>query len=154
MAVTIKEVAHLAGTSPATVSATLSGRTSNIRVSEPTKERIYAAAAQLGYLSNPVARSLATGKTKVVGVMLPYVEAFADHDPFCAQITNGIIQEVIRDQYNVMLYTGGGVQGGSMAASAVDSRVDGLVLVLPPADCAVFAKCDTRHIPYVSILRE
>jgi LacI family transcriptional regulator len=153
MAVTIKEVAQLAGTSPAAVSATLSGRTSNIRVGKATKERIFAAAAQLGYLSNPVARSLATGKTKVVGVMLPYVEAFADHDPFCAQITNGIIQEVIRDQYNVMLYTGGGFQGGSMAASAVDSRVDGVVLVLPPPDCAVFAKCETRHIPYVSILR-
>jgi LacI family transcriptional regulator len=154
MAVTIKEVAQLAGTSPAAVSATLSGRTSNIRVGAVTKERIYAAAAQLGYLSNPVARSLATGKTKVVGVMLPYVEAFADHDPFCAQITNGIIQEVIRDQYNVMLYTGSGVEGGSMAASAVDSRVDGIVLVLPAPDCAVFAKCETRHIPYVSILRE
>ncbi|MHB8635930.1 MAG: LacI family DNA-binding transcriptional regulator [Fimbriimonadaceae bacterium] len=153
MAVTIKEVAQLAGTSPAAVSATLSGRSSNIRVGHATKERIYAAAAQLGYLSNAVARSLATGKTKVVGVMLPYVEAFADHDPFCAQITNGIIQEVIRDQYNVMLYTGGGVQGGSMAAGAVDSRVDGVVLVLPPPNCAVFAKCETRHIPYVSILR-
>ncbi len=153
MAVTIKEVAKLAGTSPAAVSATLSGRASNIRVGAATKERIYAAAAQLGYLSNPVARSLATGKTKVVGVMLPYVEAFADHDPFCAQVTNGIIHEVIRDQYNVMLYTGGGVEGGSMAASAVDSRVDGLVLVLPPRDCAVFAKCEARHIPYVSVVR-
>lgn len=154
MAVTIKEVAKLAGTSAAAVSATLNGtRSKNIRVGQQTRERIYAAAAQLGYLSNPVARSLATGKSKVIGVMLPYAEAFTDHNPFCAQVTNGILQEVVCRHYNLMLYTGAWMNG-SQAAMMVDSRVDGIVLVLPQADSPVFLKCESRHIPYVSILRE
>lgn len=155
MAVTIKEVAKLAGTSTAAVSAALNGtRSKNIRVSQGTRERIYAAAAQLGYLSNPVARSLATGKSKVLGLMLPYVEAFTDHNPFCAQVTNGIMSEMVRCHYNLMLYTGASVTNGSDAAMMVDSRVDGLILVLPPADSALFLKCESRHIPYVSVIRE
>ena len=147
MAVTIKEVAKLAGTSAAAVSATLSGRSSNIRVGEATKERIYQAAAELGYLSNPVARSLATGKTKVIGLLLPYVEAFTDHDPFCAQVTNGVLEEAVRRHYNVMLYTGG-------TGAAIDSRVDGVVFVVPPEDSPGFVRCAKRHIKYVSVLRE
>ncbi|HEY3780334.1 MAG TPA: LacI family DNA-binding transcriptional regulator [Fimbriimonadaceae bacterium] len=155
MAVTIKEVAKLANTSTAAVSAALNGtRSKSIRVSEATRERIYAAAAQLGYLSNPVARSLATGKSKVLGLMLPYVEAFTDHNPFCAQVTNGIMSEMVRRHYNLMLYTGGAAADGSHAATLVDSRVDGVILVMPPADSPLFLKCESRHIPYVSILRE
>lgn len=155
MAVTIKEVAKLAGTSAAAVSATLNGsRSKNIRVGQQTRERIYAAAAQLGYLSNPVARSLATGRSRVIGLMLPYAEAFADHNPFCAQITNGVMSEMVRSHYNLMLYTGALTSNGSNAAMMVDSRVDGVILVLPAEDSALFLKCESRQIPYVSILRE
>ena len=137
----------------AAVSAALNGtRSKNIRVGQETRERIYAAASQLGYLSNPVARSLATGKSKVIGVMLPYAEAFTDHNPFCAQVTNGILEEVVRRHYNLMLYTGA-LMKGSQAALTVDSRVDGIVLVMPPVDSPVFLKCESRRIPYVSILR-
>jgi len=86
--------------------------------------------------------------------MLPYVEAFMDHNPFCAQVTNGVLSEMVHQHYNLMLYTGASVTNGSAAAMMVDSRVDGLLLVLPPADSAVFLKCESRHIPYVSILRD
>ncbi len=154
MAATIKEVAQLAGTSGAAVSATLNGtRSKSIRVSARTRERIYAAAAQLGYLPNPVARSLATGRSRVLGLMLPYVEAFTDHNPFCAQVTNGVMAEMVRAHYNLMLYTGASVLNGAKAAMMVDSRVDGLVLVIPPPDSPIFLKCESRNIPYVSILR-
>lgn len=155
MAATIKEVAVLAGTSPAAVSATLNGTQSkSIRVGKSTRERIYAAASQLGYLPNPVARSLATGKSGVLGLILPYVEAFTDHNPFCAQVTNGVLAEMVQCHYNLMLYTGASGDNGHRAAMMVDSRIDGLVLVMPPAGSPIFSKCESRHIPYVSILRE
>src|SRR5450432_1720236 len=106
MAITIRDVAKLAGTSVSAVSAALNGTTgSTIRLSEATRERIYAAAAQLGYVSNPIAKSLATGKTKVIGLMLPYADAFVDQNPFCAQVMNGIMREVVHRHYNLMLYT-------------------------------------------------
>jgi LacI family transcriptional regulator len=154
MAVTIRDVAKLAGTSVTAVSATLNGSTGGtIRVSQATKERIYASAAQLGYVSNPIAKSLATGKTKVLGLMLPYADAFVDQNPFCNQVMSGIMREVVHQHYNLMLYTATSGAYQDRAAMLVDSRIEGLLLVMPPDDSPVFAKCKKRGIPYVSILQ-
>lgn len=155
MAVTIRDVAKLSGTSVTAVSAALNGTTGGtIRVSEGTRERIYAAAAQLGYVSNPIAKSLATGKTKVIGLMLPYADAFIDQNPFCNQVMSGIMREVVHQHYNLMLYTAtSGVQL-DRAAMAVDSRIGGLLLVMPPADSAIIHRCRKRGIPFVSILQQ
>jgi LacI family transcriptional regulator len=154
MAVTIRDVAKLAGTSVTAVSATLNGTTGKtIRVSEGTKERIYASAAQLGYVSNPIAKSLATGKTKVIGLMLPYADAFVDQNPFCNQVMTGIMREVVHRQYNLMLYTATSGVNMDRAAMLVDSRIEGLLLVMPPDDSPIFHKCKKRNIPCVSILQ-
>lgn len=154
MRVTIRAVAEKAGTSIAAVSATLNGnRTGTIRVGDATRERIFQAAAAIGYVPNPIAKSLATGKTKVIGLMLPYADAFVDQNPFCAQVMSGIMRDVVDERYNVMLYTATSGMPPSEAAALVDSRVDGLLLVMPPDDSAVFARCEHHGIPYVSILR-
>jgi LacI family transcriptional regulator len=153
MAVTIRDVAKLAGTSVTAVSATLNGSTGGtIRVGQATRERIYEAAAQLGYVSNPIAKSLATGKTKVLGLMLPYADAFVDQNPFCNLVMSGIMREVVHQHYNLMLYTAtSGIQR-DRAATLIDSRIEGLLLVMPPEDSPIFPKCRKRGIPYVSIL--
>jgi LacI family transcriptional regulator len=53
-----------------------------------------------------------------------------------------------------MMYTATSGHGvPSQAANAVDSRIAGLLLVMPAADTEVFAKCERRRIPCVSILR-
>ena len=90
MRITLKDVAHEAGTSQAAVSATLNGKSSgNMRISEPTRQRIIEAAAKLGYVPNPIARSLSTGRTGVLGLVFPYVDAFVDRNPFCSMVMNG-----------------------------------------------------------------
>jgi LacI family transcriptional regulator len=154
--VTIRDVAKLAGTSVAAVSATLNGsKSSTIRVGAATRERIIAAAAQIGYTSNPIAKSLATGRTKVLGLMLPYANAFVDDNPFCRQVIDGIMTEAVNQHYNLMMYTATSGMGTSAhAAHLVDSRIEGLIMVMPAADSEVFQKCEKRHIPYVSVLRD
>ncbi len=155
MAVTIRDVAKLAGTSATAVSATLSGSTNTtIRVSKETRERIYAAAAQLGYTPSQIAKSLATGKTKVIGLVLPYADAFVDQNPFCSEVMSGIMQEVVHRQYNLMLFTATSGKSYDQIAMLIDSRVEGVLLVMPPDDGAIFLKCEKRRIPYVSILRQ
>lgn len=155
MAVTLKDVAKLAGTSPAAVSATLSGgRSGSTRVGRATRERILAAAAELGYVSNPIAKSLATGRTGVLGVMLPYATSFLEHDPFITNVMNGVVAEAVRQRYNVMLYTATSEEEGFGAAHMVDSRVDGVVLVIPPENSPIVRDCRQRDIPLVSVLRK
>lgn len=68
MNATIKDIAQLCGVSTATVSLALSGKKG--RVSAETTARILAAAEQLQYTPNRAAVSLATRRTKLVGIIM------------------------------------------------------------------------------------
>src|SRR5580700_5217860 len=69
-AVTLKDVARQAGVHPATASRALNPET-RLLVSEQTASRVLAAAADLGYRPNAVARSLRTRRSHTVGVLIP-----------------------------------------------------------------------------------
>jgi LacI family transcriptional regulator len=154
MGVTIRDVAKLAGVSVTSVSAALNGTSGKtIRVGAATREKIYAAAAQVGYISNPVAKSLATGRTKVLGLILPYSDAFLDQNPFCHELMAGIMREVVHDQYNLMLYTASSGIHTDETAALIDSRIDGLLLVMPPEKSPTYEKCVRLGIPYISVLK-
>ena len=66
MAVTLREVAELAGVSRSAVSRTF---TEGASVSKSTRSKVEAAAEQLGYHPNALASSLSTGRTKMVGLV-------------------------------------------------------------------------------------
>lgn len=65
-AVTIDDVAHLAGVSPKTVSRVVNGE-ANVR--EPTREAVRKAIAELGYRPNLAARSLAASRSFLIGLV-------------------------------------------------------------------------------------
>ena len=69
-AVTLKDVAQQAGVHPATASRALNLET-RLLVSEQTASRVLAAAAELGYQPNTVARSLRTRRSHTIGVLIP-----------------------------------------------------------------------------------
>ena len=155
MGVTMRDVAKAAGTSVASVSAALHGtRGETIRVGEVTRQRIRVIAEQLGYETNPIAKSLATGRTKVLGLMLPYADAFLDENPFCNQVMHGVMGEAVKRHYNLMMYTAVERLAESQSPLAIDSRVDGVVVVMPPADGPLLTRCERRGIPFVSVLLE
>jgi LacI family transcriptional regulator len=68
---TIRDVAEAAGVSLTTVSYVLSGRPGgNTRISQPTQDRVHAAAHELGYVPNRAARGMRRGRTDVVAVAI------------------------------------------------------------------------------------
>ena len=69
-AVKLRDVARQAGVHPATASRALNPET-RLLVSEETAKRVLAAATQLGYRPNAVARSLRTRRSHTVGVLIP-----------------------------------------------------------------------------------
>ena len=75
---TIKEVAKLAGVSYQAVSAVLNGNLS--KASPATRERIFLAAAKLNYRPNRSARSLVSGRSGMVGIVVQDIRSpyFAD----------------------------------------------------------------------------
>jgi DNA-binding LacI/PurR family transcriptional regulator len=66
----IEDVARATGVSTATVSRALRGLSS---VAEPTRARVQHAAKQLGYVPSAAATSLATGRTRAIGLVTPHV---------------------------------------------------------------------------------
>ena len=83
--ITLDDVARLAGVSAITVSRAL--RRPEM-VSEAVRKRIDSAVAELGYVPNPAARHLATGRSNVIGVLIP-------------SVTNSVFAEVLKGIYAV-----------------------------------------------------
>ena len=85
MAVTLNDIADLAGVSVSTVSRVLNQKASKYRISSETEEIILQAAARLNYRPNQIARGLRLKKTNTVGVIAPDVS-----NPFFAYIIKRI----------------------------------------------------------------
>ncbi|MEV0717155.1 LacI family DNA-binding transcriptional regulator [Asanoa sp. NPDC050611] len=78
------DVAERAGVSLATASRSLTGRDG---VSEEVASRVRQVAAELGYVANPYARTLAGGASSSVGLVVHQVD-----DPYFSEIAGGVIQ--------------------------------------------------------------
>ncbi|WP_165906124.1 LacI family DNA-binding transcriptional regulator [Agromyces badenianii] len=92
----ISDVARLAGVSKATASRALSGRG---YVADDTRERVVAAAATIGYIASPDAAGLVTGRTKNVGVVIPFVNRW-----FFGEVLEGIERALLAAGYDLTLY--------------------------------------------------
>ena len=71
---TSADVARLAGVSRATISLVLNGRSSKVRISDGTRDKVMSAAAQLGYTPNHAARSLRQRRTQIITFVLPTLD--------------------------------------------------------------------------------
>ncbi|MGI6879288.1 LacI family DNA-binding transcriptional regulator [Microbacterium sp. gxy059] len=94
--VNIAEVAKAANVSNATVSRALSGRGS---VSPATRERVLGAARDLGYVVSQAASTLASGRNRNVGVVLPFLDRW-----FFTQVLAGAQERLVHAGYDVTLY--------------------------------------------------
>lgn len=103
MAVTIKDVAALAGVSPSTVSRTCKN---NPSISNETKERVRKAMEQLGYEPNFQTKSEDLSKPKTIGIILPpsYRESF--ENAFHLEVIRGISQFCNQHNYINTVITG------------------------------------------------
>lgn len=92
----LADVARMAGVSKSTASRALSGRG---YVSHDTRRRVETAAAELGYVVSSTAASLVTGRTRNVGVVIPYINRW-----YFAEVLEGIEKALIRSGYDLTLY--------------------------------------------------
>lgn len=150
----MNDIAARAGTSASVVSLVLNGaKSKTVRTSEETRGRVLRAAEELGYRRNPLAGALATGKSHVIGMMLPHASAYtAEQAPFETIVMNGVMAQAARHGYNLMMYSATAEDEGDRAARMIDRRIDGLILVVPPAQTPIYAECERQGIAVVSIL--
>lgn len=96
--VTIRDIAMKLGLSAMTVSLALRD---SARISAPTKDRVRAAMKELNYEPNQVARALATGKSNLIGVIVPN-----SSDHYYAEVIRAIEDAARTAGYHVLLANG------------------------------------------------
>lgn len=94
--VTIKDIAQMAGVSPATVSRALTG---SAGVGEQLRGEIVEISRREGYRANSIARSLIKNKTDMIGLIVPDVS-----NTFYAELAFGIEKCAYENDYNIMLF--------------------------------------------------
>ncbi|SDH06553.1 DNA-binding transcriptional regulator, LacI/PurR family [Leifsonia sp. 98AMF] len=92
----IDDVARLAGVSTATVSRALSG---NGPVSDHTRARVVQAASELGYVVSSDASSLASGRTRNIGAVVPHLNRW-----FFTSVIEGAERVLLGQGYDLTLY--------------------------------------------------
>ncbi len=130
---TILDVAARAGVSRATAARALSGEGS---VSAGATEKVLAAAADLGYQANSVARSMITGRTMTLGVVVGDIE-----NEFFSRLVRGFTDTVRDAGFDTILANTDESVDSERAAIRVflERRVDGLMVA--PA-----SMYDGRHL--------
>jgi DNA-binding LacI/PurR family transcriptional regulator len=102
----IADVAKLAKVSPAVVSMVINNRTdSTVRTGPETVKRVWAAISELGYVPNPVAQSLASGRNRILGVFTHEALFPVDQRSFYHPFLVGIEEEAEEQGYDMMLFT-------------------------------------------------
>jgi len=125
-AVTIEEVAAAAGVSRSTVSRVVNGSTA---VSPAALEAVQQAIAELHYVPNRAARSLARRQTLAIGLVVPEDTARFFGDPFFAAVVSGINDRLMRSDYVLNLFIASDDPGHKMANYMRGGNVDGAIIV-------------------------
>ncbi len=144
---TMLDVAAKAGVSTATVSAVING---TAPVSPELRERIESAIAAIGYKRNTIARSLKTGATNTIGLVIADIT-----NPFFTDVV-AVIQDVLhRAGYAVMLCCTDEDpnQQEEQISLLLDRMVDGLIIAPAGDDHALERVLKRAGIPVVLIDR-
>ncbi|MFF4259041.1 LacI family DNA-binding transcriptional regulator [Streptomyces sp. NPDC001663] len=98
--VKITDVARHAGVSPSTVSYALSGKRP---ISEETRQRVEAAARELGYRPHAGARALASSRSNVLALVIPLRAGI--HVPVVMQFAVSVVTTARKHDHDVLLLT-------------------------------------------------
>jgi len=145
---TIRDVALESGYSASTVSIVLNSAPLSRYIPAETKERIQVAARRLGYRPNPLARSLRSQRSNIVGVMV-----FDITDPFCTPILRGLENALYQSNYLSLLADAHNEphRFERYLEMLLDRRVEALIVIANwlVTDIKVLADLTERQVPTV-----
>jgi LacI family transcriptional regulator len=151
--ITIRDVARESGYSASTVSIVLNNAPLSRYIPSDTKTRIETAARHLGYRPNPLARSLRSQRSNIVGVMV-----FDITDPFCTPILRGLENSLYQANYLSLLADAHNEphRFERYLEMLLDRRVEGLIVIANwlVTDIKVLADLTEKQVPTVIAGRE
>lgn len=145
----MKQVAELAGVHTSTVSRALNPTTRPMVIPSAVA-RVIKAAKTLGYRLDPVAASLRTGRSRLVGILVPDI-ATSVFTP----ILTGATERLSTQGYSVLVaYVGSdSEQQLDLAGGLIARRVDGLIVATASRDDPLVTFCIAEGLPTVLVNR-
>lgn len=145
--VTSADVARLAGVSQSAVSRVF---TPGASASEKTAAKVRAAADQLGYRPDPLARAMSTGRTRIIGLVITYLD-----NMFYPLVLERLSRALKAEGYRILVFMTdrAGADVDEVMRDLIDHRVDGIVTANVGMTDALTARCDSAGIPVVMFNR-
>lgn len=140
--ITSGEVARAAGVSQSAVSRVFSGASA----SKATVEKVRAAAEQLGYRPNVLARSLITGRSRIIGVVMGYL-----NNQFYPEALEKLSNNLQARGYHVLVFMASRTQGDidGVLREILDYQVDGIIMASVAMSSQLAAQCEAAGVPVV-----
>lgn len=139
--VTSIDVARLANVSQSAVSRTF---TPGASVSDDTKQRVLDAAKSLGYRPNALARSLISGRSRIVGLVVAYLE-----NHFYPIVIEQLSRALQMHGYHVMLFMTQPGQQDQVISEILQYKMDGVVLASVTLSSHIAEECANIGVPVV-----
>lgn len=143
--VSIKDIARAAGVHHSTVSRALKGRS---RVSDATAAKIRRIASEAGFTVSAIARSLATQRTSMIGVVVTTIT-----DPFHHEIIAGLDEAAIAHNYSVIVADSRGEPDREVKVVRTlhERRVDAIVVLSSRVGSRYLSLLKERRVPIVLV---
>ncbi|MBN3790676.1 LacI family DNA-binding transcriptional regulator [Burkholderia sp. Ac-20353] len=145
--VNLKALSDALGLSRTTVSRALNGYDD---VSEATRERVMKAAQEMGYVADPTARRLATGRADAIGIVYPFAAGDLG-DPRFGEVVAGITERLAERNLDFIIVSARPNAELDTYRRLVDGKlVDGLIVARTLVDDPRIAFLQSRGFPYVA----
>ncbi|RZM15539.1 MAG: LacI family transcriptional regulator, partial [Pedobacter sp.] len=148
--VSIKDIAQKAGVSTALVSYVLNGKEKESRVGQEIALKIKQIALELNYQPSHLAKSLRSGKTHTIGLIIADIS-----NPFFANIARVVEDEAKRNGYTVII--GSSDENADKSQDLLDvlinRQVDGFIIVSAENSDQQIHFLKDKHIPFVLLDR-
>ncbi|MEM1299088.1 MAG: LacI family DNA-binding transcriptional regulator [Pseudomonadota bacterium] len=146
--VTSQDVARRAGVSQSAVSRVF---TAGRSASAATAEKVRQAAAELGYRPNVLGRSLITGQSRVIGLVVAYLDNY-----FYPEVVEKLSNALQARGYHVMMFMAQQTAGNidDVLDEILDYQVDGIVTASVALSSDLAARCQAAGVPVVLFNRK
>lgn len=141
--VTALDVAERAGVSRSAVSRVF---TPGASVSKRTAAKVRSAADALGYRPNVLARSLITGRSRIIGLVVAYLE-----NQFYPEAIERLSRSLQEQGYHVLVFmaSNSGEEADEVMAELLDYQVDGIIAASVGMSNDLTQRCEAAGIPIV-----
>ena len=135
------DVARLAGVSQSAVSRCF---TAGASVSDAMRDKVQEAARKLGYQPNAHARSLITGRSRIIGLVLSALENL-----YYPAVLERLAKRLQQDGYHLLIFIGDNANSDDLVEEILQYNVDGIVLGATTLSSALAQRCADASIPVV-----